>query len=283
MTKHMGPLFDDNLEVGDGGSSSSSSQPDWDSDSEPFLCREPTSAEEEEGWSAKRRRVAGAKENDSSRLRHSRSAAQRAAASEATLIIFDWDDTLMPSTWLQEQGLEIAEGTALPNDEQKAVLKKVENCVIRTLHSAKQLGQVIIVTNSERGWVELSCSKFLPEVAPVLEGMKILSARSIFEHTQPESPVHWKRLAFRTEIAAFSQLTAACAITKNIISVGDSMQERVALLEATEGRDCLTKSLKFEERPSPEQLRKELKQLCICLQPFVDLDESLDLCLQIPS
>lgn len=37
---------------------------------------------------------------------------------------------------------------------------------------AKQLGTVVLITNAERGWIELSCQKFLPTLFPALESVK---------------------------------------------------------------------------------------------------------------
>lgn len=274
--------------------SSSSSLASWDSDSEADFglgSSEDAAAEDALasvypcGGDRKRRRLARAKDCGCFGLSILPAAARRTVATEATLIILDWDDTLMPSTWLQEQGLQIVAGSALPSEEQTAVLRGVARCVIRTLRRAKRVGHVTIVTNAEKGWVELSCSKFLPGVFPLLEGIKILSARSTFEHAQPQSPIHWKCMAFRKEITAFFQAQSRCIETggqRNIVSVGDSLQERAALLQVTEGRDCRAKSLKFEERPSPEQLIKQHRLLTACLRPFVDFEGSLDLCLQVP-
>jgi len=284
-------LLEADTEAVDSENSSFSTLTSWDSDSgesgEASVEDDAASSEEEvcqSGGDSKRRRLASAKDCSRSGLPSFPAAAHRAAPSEASLIILDWDDTLFPSTWLQQQGLQIVVGSAMPSDEQKALLRRVARYVIRTLRRAKHLGHVTIVTNAEKGWVELSCSKFLPEVFPLLEGIKVLSARSTFEHAQPQSPVHWKCLAFRREITAFFQaprfVEAGCQ--KNMISVGDSMQERVALHEATAGRDCWTKSLKFEERPSPEQLMKQHKLLTACLRPFVAFEGSLDLCMQCP-
>lgn len=209
--------------------------------------------------------------------------AHRAKSSEVTLIILDWDDTLLPSTWLQMQGLHIS--SAPPDEAQGAELRRVARCVIKTLRRAKRLGHVIIVTNGERGWVELSCRKFLPEVAPLLEAIKILSARSAFEHMQPTSPVYWKRMAFQAEIGDFFKahpMLADVDCHGSMVSVGDSMQERTALMEATEGRGCWAKSLKLIERPSPDQLVKQHELLRDCLRPFVHYEGSLDMCLEVP-
>lgn len=294
--EHINPCLEDPVEVTDNDSSSSSSAQSHDSDADNDLIseadkidgiEEPPAEDEQSvaGSRRKRRRVTRAKERCCSGHLHLSAGLQTIAVPEVTLIIFDWDDTLFPSTWLQQQGLQIIEGSASPSEEQRKVCKMVARCVIRTLRKAKQLGRAMIVTNAEKGWVELSCSKFLPEVFPLLEGMKVLSARSMFEDTQPESPFDWKRLAFQKEIDSFMQSNShvtEAKIQKNMISVGDSLQERRALLQATHGRDCWTKSLKLEDRPTPLQLLKQHRLLRACLRPFVDSEGSLDLCLQAP-
>jgi hypothetical protein len=33
---------------------------------------------------------------------------------------------------------------------------------------------VVLVTNAERGWIELSCQKFMPTLFPSLENVKAL-------------------------------------------------------------------------------------------------------------
>merc|ERR1719160_1844633 len=188
---------DEDQSDSDSDSPSSSSLTPWDSDSEFLISPEPSDVSVEDavlsegeeffsGHRAKRRRLARAKERyieNKNRFGLFPAASYRTIASDVTLIILDWDDTLLPSTWLQQHGLNIV-GPLLPTEEQRALLAQVAKFVIKTLRRAKKLGQVIIITNGEKGWVELSCSKFLPGVLPLLEGIKILSARSTYEHTR---------------------------------------------------------------------------------------------------
>jgi FMN phosphatase YigB (HAD superfamily) len=200
------------------------------------------------------------------------------------LIILDWDDTLLPSSWLVQQGLQATAQSPLPNEEQKELLAKVAQHIVRTLRVAKRLGTVIVITNAERGWVELTCRHFLPSVVPLLEGMKILSARSIFETSWPGHPVKWKSLAFYSEIADFYARVRKLCVDRhpeNVMSIGDSMHERAALIEATELRDCWTKSIKFLDQPTPAQLVRQHRLLSICLPTLVEFKDNADLCLQL--
>ena len=76
--------------------------------------------------------------------------------------------------------------------EATAQLAVLQDGVISLINRAQQLGSVIIITNAETGWVELSCKKFMPRVAPLLTNIKILSARSTYEALFPDSPSDWK-------------------------------------------------------------------------------------------
>ncbi|CAJ1342907.1 unnamed protein product [Effrenium voratum] len=80
-----------------------------------------------------------------------------------TVLIFDWDDTMLPSSWLSEQKLSLdAQSKATP--EQEAQLETLAEHAAETLTLAKRFGKVVLVTNAERGWIELSCQKFMPSL-----------------------------------------------------------------------------------------------------------------------
>lgn len=198
---------------------------------------------------------------------------------EDTILIFDWDDTVLPSTWIQEQGLRLDEDS-VPTEVQQAQLQKMADRAAQTLCVAKRHGKVILVTNAERGWIELSCKKFMPSLYPTLEDLKLLSARSTYEHQGVASPFEWKYLAFESEIACFYEAFAGDR-RKNVLSFGDSAHEREALIRVTERlQNCRTKSLKFVERPEVEQLLKEHELISGCFRHIVNHDGNLDLCIR---
>jgi hypothetical protein len=200
-------------------------------------------------------------------------------AVEDTILIFDWDDTVLPSTWVQEQGLRLDEDSLL-SESQIAILEKMAEAAARTLNTAKRHGKVILVTNAERGWIELSCQKFMPALYSSLEDIKILSARSTYEPTGLTSPFDWKFLAFESEIHSFFEQFPP-EQWKNVISFGDSAHEREALIRVTERMpSCCTKSLKFVERPEVEQLMKEHELICGCFKEIVNGSRNLDLCIR---
>jgi len=199
-------------------------------------------------------------------------------AAEETIMIFDWDDTLLPSTWLTERGL-IRDEDPAPTATQRAMLGRLAGQVSRTLAVAKRHGKVVIVTNAEEGWIEASCRKFMPSLCQALEGVSTISARSSYEQQGVASPFEWKYLAFEHEIGKFCETLVADG-RRNVISLGDSAHERDALIRVTERIwNCCTKSVKLVERPAVEQLFKQHRLMRGCFRHIVNHEGNLDLCI----
>merc|ERR1712007_376113 len=96
-----------------------------------------------------------------------------------------------------------------------------------------------------------SCRAFLPTLMPSLEGVEVVSARTTYESLCVRSPTEWKRLAFSNEIGSYYGQHGPWDRFRNIISLGDSLHEKLALFSATEGiMLCRTKFVKFTELPS---------------------------------
>jgi len=201
---------------------------------------------------------------------------------EETILIFDWDDTILPSAWVQSQGLRLDEESVV-SEYQAEQLQQIAELAIETLRAAKQHGTVVMVTNAERGWIELSCQKFMPSLCPMLENIKLLSARTTYESRQCASPLDWKICAFRSELSRYYGDAALgdCSKRKNVLSLGDSMHEREALLRSAAGLpNCRSKSLKFVERPDIAQICKQHSLITGCFERIIHHDGNLDLCIR---
>jgi len=138
----------------------------------------------------------------------------------------------------------------------------------------------VLLTNAERGWVELSCLKFVPTLLPLIEGVKIVSARTNYEEPGCASPLQWKQLAFEAEIALAigAGPLRDPARRKNVHSLGDSVHEREALLRATAALpNCRSKSLKFVDRPDISQLLSQHNLISGSFAHIVQHDGNLDL------
>mmetsp|Transcript_62304 Transcript_62304/g.196749 ORF Transcript_62304/g.196749 Transcript_62304/m.196749 type:complete len:326 (+) Transcript_62304:68-1045(+) len=196
---------------------------------------------------------------------------------EETLIIFDWDDTLFPTTWLRQQGLAPGHGPA-PSEEQRAQLEDLAISATQALSVARALGRVVVVTNAGAGWVELSCRAFLPELARAMEGVEVISARSAYESDATRSPTDWKCLAFAREVDAYRGESSFGSSFLNIVSLGDSLHEQQALACATCGvMTCQAKCIKFAERPDARALAAEHQEISRFLERIVIYDGDLEI------
>uniref|UniRef100_A0A7S4QMM2 Uncharacterized protein n=1 Tax=Alexandrium monilatum TaxID=311494 RepID=A0A7S4QMM2_9DINO len=194
---------------------------------------------------------------------------------EETLVIFDWDDTLLPTTWLRQHGYSL-HGGPIRNPEHWVLLQTLAASAAQALRVARQLGRVVIVTNAETGWVQLSCQRFLPTLVASLEGLSIVSARSTYESPAARLPVDWKRKAFAHQVRSYYGAPRDDRFW-NVVVLGDSFHEQQALDYATYGVvTCHAKFVKFAERPALKELIAEHQEVSLCLRRIVDFDGDLD-------
>lgn len=191
-----------------------------------------------------------------------------------TLIIIDWDDTLFPTTWLAENDLFASEANITSEQEKK--LMEMSHYSGLTLQTALQLGKVVIITNAEEGWIEMSCTRFMPSLTSLLQRVDIVSARSSYEQFSQDAS-EWKRLAFEQEIGRFYS-SAHRSEWRNVLSVGDSLHELTALKTVTKDVPrCRGKSVKLLDGPTIEQLMEQNEVLSSNLLDIAEHNGDLDI------
>eukprot|EP01138_Halocafeteria_seosinensis_P001500 gb/GECG01001538.1/.p1 GENE.gb/GECG01001538.1/~~gb/GECG01001538.1/.p1 ORF type:complete len:253 (+),score=37.74 gb/GECG01001538.1/:1-759(+) len=204
----------------------------------------------------------------------------RATQRSETIIVFDWDDTLLSSSWLAQHGLRLDDDLTVP-EEFAVQLNQLGEAVIKTLEKASKYGEVVIITNAQAGWVERSAERFMPSVLPYIRNLRVLSARSEFESLYPNQPLAWKVEAFHRELFVSSS-NGKSEGRRNVISLGDSRHERVAIHRVKSALpSALTKSIKFVEHPSIEQLTRQVDLVNHCMEEIVHHKGDLDLMLTI--
>ena len=178
--------------------------------------------------------------------------------SHNSLIIFDWDDTLLPTSFLTKNGI-YNENLILSNLDQEKI-KKLEDIVFELLSKALDRGDVFIITNAGPGWVEYSAEKYYPKITSLLKKIYIISAKGEFESKFPNNARLWK-------IHAFLEIKKELEdIVTNIICLGDSLIEMDAgKILAEKFSEAFIKTIKFREFPKPEELNK---QLTLVLEQF---------------
>lgn len=169
-----------------------------------------------------------------------------------TLFFYDWDDTLMCTSYITPNG-QYYEGIKL-SDKDIEKMKLLDSLVSSIMVRSKSLGDVYIITNAAPGWVEYSSKKFYPEVSKLLNQVKILSARGMFEKKYPGDMKQWKIMAF-DEILK----TIDTKLVTNLICCGDSIMEIEAVhIFASNFNHAYIKTVKFKENPMPIDLHKQL-------------------------
>ena len=206
------------------------------------------------------------------------------------LIIFDWDDTLLSSSFLSSLNVRLdSDLHSLPSFAfLHPQLTDLDRSVAALLSLALQCSphHVVIITNAESGWVQLSAAKFLPLTFPLLSRVRVLSARSTYEAVFPDCPHKWKYCAFQREVAISSRggegAVGGSPCERSVISLGDSHVEREAVRAVTRGLSGVRcKSVKFAERSTCEQLRRQVELVSSCFAYIHTHTGDLDLQLTV--
>ncbi|KAF4673986.1 hypothetical protein FOL46_006022 [Perkinsus olseni] len=175
--------------------------------------------------------------------------------------IWDWDDTILPSTFLADGK---SDSTSLDDS-----LMSLQETVVKVLSRAIVLAgpYVFILTSSSPGWVHESCQLYLPQVVPLLAKVTILHSK---EYCRELSVISrkFRRLYFSedkglksTKLATvLSIMPTLKPMPRRVVLIGDQYED-VAIAQAlrqggVEARTCL-----FAAAPTPNELRRELQWL----------------------
>lgn len=258
------------------------------------------------------------------------------SSSDNAMLIFDWDDTILPSSFVDKSQADNL--NELPQ-QYRGIFREIEICTEKCLAAAAKHGEVIIITNSDEGWVKYSAERYLPNLIPVLKNYRIISARTRYEKFYPNQPLCWKAAAFAHEVnehfcaleEAHDLLDRECShgdsvpdmelastddsslednsissaeadspggafdppskvsssaqavsstpptFRREIISFGDSIEERTAVKIVSDQLDALPKSVKFLNNPTPTQIIGQLTMLTHHMKFVCEHAEDLDM------
>jgi len=209
------------------------------------------------------------------------------------VIIFDWDDTLLP-TWYITEVVNVGEPSStygkLPEDSPfLAPLAAHAEIVKETLIAARQLANVAIVTLGARGWVDNSSDWFLPGV----DIKKLLKDLNIPVYYARDHVSKSDRMAARAEEGVDLYMIAKRNAMKkclkkfhahipdwqsqaHVISVGDSPVELEAVKEIMwdgSAEDNLVKAIKLMDDPTLDMLGMQLRLLCSWFPKVIEYED----------
>jgi len=160
---------------------------------------------------------------------------QSQAITKKDLVIFDWDDTIFPTTAC------IRNNQVIPDADLEIFGKAAYELLVNfiNVYSAEN---IYIVTNGASGWVSKSLeimsgrqttgtdywTAIKQLLATTLEG-HVISARSMYETSYPKQTAVWKTLVFQQ--IAIEHFGANFHGESTIVSIGDSTDEFIASAE----------------------------------------------------
>mmetsp|Transcript_110275 Transcript_110275/g.235517 ORF Transcript_110275/g.235517 Transcript_110275/m.235517 type:complete len:441 (-) Transcript_110275:174-1496(-) len=233
-----------------------------------------------------------------------------------TIIIFDWDDTLFPTTYVwndprlrwdqvapclgPDADLSLPAHPDRPEGpSMRDALEQHTNTVSAVLRLATSVSRVAIVTLAQAGWVETSIRNFLPGLESLIKELRIEVI-----YCRSSVPTRYMRLA-REDGQDMCKVLKGRAMArllkryysapvrgrqgrswKNVISIGDSPGERLALQDIifhkrqpdSRGAEkrCRCKVLKMLSEPSLERLTAQMQVVLSWLVQVVHHDSDID-------
>lgn len=159
-----------------------------------------------------------------------------------TLVIFDWDDTLSPSS----RGI----------DDLRRLKKNVNRCIDALV--SRDNVEVVIITNSQL--------KYVHDVFPSLS-VPIYSARDLY--CKQSSYREWKPKMFRHVVREKSP--------KQVIGIGDREADGYCAQSMAKQFGVLAKSIQFVPNPTQKQIEAQLKYLSSFFETIAQSKDQMSL------
>ncbi|CAK0863270.1 unnamed protein product [Prorocentrum cordatum] len=186
-----------------------------------------------------------------------------------TVVIFDWDDTLFPTTYVKHDlglniGKHLRDQALRPQMMMRArtSLAKAAGAADRLLRLADERGKVVVVTLARSPWVTDSCKFFYPGIGELIEklNIQILYAReneqidyaTVNAMAKDQFETFWAETKGKAISKALGEFYSQYdgQSWKNVISLGDSHFERYGTMAATM-QYAAAQGLVGEEEVSP--------------------------------
>ena len=180
------------------------------------------------------------------------------------IIIFDWDDTLCPTTVITSsifnQITPIMKSISnLVIDHNKKELEILDKVNVQLLNSALSNSTVAIISNADDIWIKKTGEDFLPLTFSFIinNNIPIISARKFSLQKNIKDHHIWKDFTFHHLLNEFNNNNII-----TILSIGDSILEQKALENFNKflkvhNKSIYSKTIKYIDKPSIESLIKQ--------------------------
>jgi hypothetical protein len=195
--------------------------------------------------------------------------------STACLVIYDWDDTILPTSWLRSLGYlsnNIADMVGTPPpvlpSHVASMMRMIEEAAIANLSAAGKRGRVVIVTNSSVLWVPFTAKRFFPRLSQIVEnGFEVYSARPAQAENAGPNYVYLPSMAVTWKTDKFRELVGSTHFP-TCVSVGDGFAERCAVLAIASSK-MSGKAVRYPLQPSGAALLEQLRATISCLDDLI--------------
>lgn len=193
---------------------------------------------------------------------------------KSTLIIYDWDDTLFPTTVITQHN----------NNGPNRDLIDLDNHIVKLLSKSLYVGYPIIITNATRSWVKDSADKYYPKTYQFMiqNNISVISAREFANSNNVNDHMQWKNITFKYFLTIIMNKNKNI---KNILSIGDALYEKIALeqfgkiINKNEHKSYI-KTIKYVARPTIPNLLKENILIYNNLEDIISKNGNSDIYLQ---
>jgi hypothetical protein len=203
--------------------------------------------------------------------------------STACLVIYDWDDTILPTSWLRSLGYlsnNIADMVGTPPpvlpSHVASMMRMIEEAAIANLLAAGKRGRVVVVTNSSVLWVPFTAKRFFPRLCQIVEnGFEVYSARPAQAENAGPNYVYLPSMAVTWKTDKFRELVGSTQFP-TCVSVGDGFAERCAVLAIASSK-MSGKAVRYPLQPSGAALLEQLRATISCLDEVIEDSRTGDL------
>ena len=182
------------------------------------------------------------------------------------IIIFDWDDTLCPTTVLTNSVFNqitphMESISNIINDQCKKELEILDKVNLQLLNTALSNSTVSIISNADDIWIKKTGEDFLPLTFSFIinNNIPIISARKFSLQKNIKNYHIWKDFTFHYYL--LNEFNNNNNIN-TILSIGDSILEQRALENFSKflkvhNKSIYSKTIKYIDKPSIESLIKQ--------------------------
>jgi hypothetical protein len=199
------------------------------------------------------------------------SSAANGGQRKEAVIVWDWDDTLIPTTWLNE--------LVMPKQDDakfKDQLTKQTQLIRDAILASHACARVVIVTLANQRWVQCTLDRFFVGIQGLIErlGINIVYAA-------PDRATYGD-IAFAAKKDAMQYCLKGmypdANKRKNVLSIGDMDAEHNALKHVlSDGvKGSLCKTIKLREKPSITEIQIELTLITPLLGKLMTEESSFD-------